>query len=338
MKCIKIELLIDDLSKIPSDIVIRVKEGVVNYTTEIAESREEGTDFFSYMHTVISNLKQQGSIRTAEAYESAIRSFRTFYEDRRLPICKIGSDLISSYEHSLRQRHVTLNTCSFYMRILRAVYNRAVSQGLTTDMHPFTHVYTSIGKTEKRAIGLDVIRRLAGMECKRKNERLARDLFLFSFYTRGMSFVDMAYLTKQNLSDGYLCYTRSKTGQRLEMRWEPMMQRIVNENPTANDSPYLLPIITNKNRSERSQYRYRQYAVNKELKILGKKLGLRKLTMYVARHSWASIAKSMDVPIEVISRAMGHTSEQTTHIYLRSIENERIDEANHQIITRLLLK
>ncbi len=120
----------------------------------------------------------------------------------------------------------------------------------------------------------------------------ARDLFLFSFYTRGMSFVDMAYLKKRDLQGGVLTYRRQKTGQRLFIKWERPMQEIVAKYDIPG-SPYLLPIIRDTQREERRQYQNAGHFVNRRLKRIGEQLGLAiPLTSYVARHAWASSAKS----------------------------------------------
>ena len=116
------------------------------------------------------------------------------------------------------------------------------------------------------------------------------------------------------------------------------MQEIVDAHPSVHDE-YLLPIIKRSNGKERNQYRGKQSEVNRQLGQIGREIGLSSnLTMYVARHSWASIAASMDVPIDVISKGMGHTSEKTTRIYLRSLEWSKIDEVNCLIIERLYNK
>ena len=223
------------------------------------------------------------------------------------------------------------------MRVLRAVYNRAVDKNLITQIHPFKQVYTGIDKTIKRAINLKTMRKikqmdLSGQACL----EYARDMFMFSFYTRGMSFVDMAYLKKNNLSNGTLSYTRQKTGQQLYIKWEKCMQDIV-EKYRLEDSPYLLPIINPNNRiEERKQYIYASHNINRSLKIIGGRIGLTSpLTMYVSRHSWASIAKSKNVPVSVISEGMGHESEATTRIYLASLDTSAIDKANNMILKLL---
>lgn len=131
----------------------------------------------------------------------------------------IDSDLLEEYEAFLRRNELSLNTISFYMRKLRAVYNRAVDKGLISQQNPFKRVYTSIEKTPKRAIPLKWITKLKDLELIHLPElEFARDLFLFSFYTRGMSFVDIAYLRNKDLKNGELTYMRRKTGQRLQIK------------------------------------------------------------------------------------------------------------------------
>ena len=247
------------------------------------------------------------------------------------------ADLVDSFEEYLIGRNLSRNSTSFYMRILRAVYNRGVDKGWTSQRRPFRHAYTGVDRTRKRAVTLQVIRRLheldlSGRPCLAK----ARDIFLFSFYTRGMSFVDMAYLRRDDLHDDMLRYTRRKTGQELCIRWEPVMQEIVDRYPL-NPNGFLLPVITDPKQDFRHQYKNAILRTNEALAKISEMLGLdHALTTYVARHSWASIAYSRSVPLSLISEGMGHDSERTTHIYLASVSNAGVDRANHRIINMLL--
>ena len=188
------------------------------------------SSFFSFMHGVIAQLKQLGKVRTSETYAATLRSFMAFREDADVPIDGISSDLMLMYEAWLKARGIRMNTVSFYMRILRAVYNRAVEKGLTAQNYPFRHVYTGVDKTVKRAIPVKAIKALKELDLSLKPSLdFARDMFMFSFYTRGMSFVGMAYLKKADLQDGKLTYRRRKTGQQLTIRWDRCMEYIVNK-------------------------------------------------------------------------------------------------------------
>lgn len=183
---------------------------------------------------------------------------------------------------------------------------------------------------------MKMIRKIRDLELKNESQAFARDIFLFSFYTRGMSFVDMAYLKKKDLRNGILSYRRNKTHQQLFIKWEKPMQELVDKYDTG-DSPYLLPIIREAGVDERRQYLNEVHRINRNLKLIGEQIGLSiPLTTYVARHSWASIAHSKNVSLSVISEALGHDSEKTTRIYLASLDTSQVDKANSLILTSLL--
>lgn len=316
-------------------------ESTTSYFTadDIVEGFQKETNkqsFFKFMQKQIAQLKLMGKHRTAETYHATLNSFSTFRNGQDVFFIEFDSDLLVMYESYLHKRGITKNTSSFYMRILRAVYNRAVEKELTKQCYPFKHIYTGIDKTIKRAIPLKAIKQIKNLDLSlQPSLDFARDMFLFSFYTRGMSFIDMAYLKKKDLSNGILSYRRHKTGQQLYVKWEPCMQEIFNkwENPM---ELYLLPILKSSIGNERCLYKHTLYAVNKNLKEVAKMIKVTiPLTMYVARHSWASAAKNKRIPLSIISEGMGHDSENTTQIYLASLDSNIIDEANSIILKGL---
>lgn len=292
--------------------------------------------FFGFMAEVINHLKTLGKMRTSESYTATLNSFRRFRKGKDVALDKMDSDLMLAYEAHLRASGISPNTSSFYMRNLRATYNRAVDKELVPQRFPFKHVYTGVGKTVKRAVPIGVIKQIKEMDLSRNpSVAFARDMFLFSFYTRGMSLVDMAYLRKKDLAHGTLSYRRRKTDQQLFIKWEKPMQEIVEKYDTHN-SIYMLPIIKHAQKDERTQYIYAGHNINRNLKVIARALRLpMPLTMYVARHAWASIAKSKHIPLSVISEGMGHDSEATTRIYLASLDNMAIDKANSLILKSL---
>lgn len=291
---------------------------------------------FGYMHKLINQLHYCGRERTAETYTAALNSIARFRGGLDIYLDEINETLILHYEVYLHSRGVTMNTSSFYMRILRAVYNKAVENNLVVQCYPFRHVYTGVDKTAKRAITLKQIRRVKNLDLTHNLDlAFARDMFLFSFYTRGMSLIDMAFLTSANLCNGRLTYTRHKTGQLLSVRWERCMQEIVDRYRVPG-AHYLLPLITHEDEDERQQYKKRSLWLCYRLKCIGQLLQFDfPLTMYVARHSWASIARASHIPISIISEGMGHDSELTTQIYLSSFNCMEIDKANKRILNLL---
>ena len=296
--------------------------------------QETKITFFYFMEEVIAGLRVIGKIRTAETYAATLNSFKRFRNNIDLPLDHFDSQVVLAYEAYLKSCGISLNSSSFYMRNLRAMYNRAVETGCTQQRFPFKHVYTGVDKTLKRALSLRMLKKIKEFDSNGNlSLDFARDIFMFSFYTRGMSFIDIAYLRKKDLNADVLTYRRRKTGQQLYIKWEKCMQDIVDKYSDP-DSPYLLSVIDPESDvPHRRQYLYAAHNVNRSLKIIGRKLGIKApLTMYVSRHSWASIAKSKNVPLSVISEGMGHDSEATTRIYLASLNTVAIDKANSLIL------
>ncbi len=291
---------------------------------------------FNFMEGIIVKLKRNEKKRTAEIYRATLNSFKNFRQNEDILIDCINAELMEQYEAWQRNRGLIPNSISFYTRVLRAVYNRAVEQDIIENQRPFRHVYTGIDKTIKRALPLAVIKRIKALDLSLQPKLdYARDIFMLSFYLRGMSFIDMAFLKKTDLCNGYITYRRRKTGQRLTIEWIKEMQEIRDKYPE-NASIYLLPIIQKSNINELSAYRNSCYAINKKLKKIAEKVGVNiPLTLYVARHSWASAAKAKGIPLSIISEGMGHDSESTTKIYLASLDSSAIDKANALIIKAL---
>ena len=270
-------------------IISRLEHTGESYTAGDVAARyltpPDAGGFLSFARSLAGQLRQIGKIRTSERYTTVLNSFGRFRRDVEVPWDEVDSDLMIEYETYLKSRGVCPNTSSYYMRGLRAIYNRAVEKGMTVQRDPFKYVYTGIGKTVKRAVPLKVIRRIRDMDLALFPAMdFARDIFMFSFYTRGMSFIDMAYLKKKDLQNGILSYRRQKTGQQLFVKWEKPMQEIVDKYDTVS-TPYLLPVIKDMNADARRQYKNAAHLVNDKLKKLGVRLGLDiPLTSYIARH------------------------------------------------------
>ena len=321
-------------------IVVLENKGQVFSVDDIVQEyhtlSSDKTTVFEYIKIQIERLKNAGRERTSETYKQMFMSFMKFRNGEDLHFDMIDENLINRYESHMRAFNLCRNTTSFYMRILRCVYNRAVEDGLTAQNTPFKRVYTGVDKTSKRALSIKEIKKIKDLDLTNAPTLdFARDMFLFSFYMRGMSFIDIAYLKKKDLSNGFVVYNRRKTGQQMIVKWEKSMEEIANKHPNEY-STFLFPIIISPNITERKQYLNKMLLVNKYLKKIAKLAGISiPLTMYVARHSWASIAQSQNIPMKAISLGMGHDNEETTQIYLASIQTNIIDNANSKILNLL---
>lgn len=327
----------DGLTKLKA-IAARLDSSGSAYTVEDVASAFNSpttiTGVISFARKLIDDLHKMGKKSISRRDELTLNSFLKYTDEEDVAWDNFNSTLVTGFEEFLRNRGLCRNSTSFYMRNLRSIINRASEQDFEVPRNPFKHVYMGVDKTVKRAVSLKTL-------CKIRDVNLsayphldfARNVFMFSFYTRGMSFVDIAFLRKTDLSNGVITYFRRKTSQQIQVRLENQTRDVM-EKLGESATSYLLPIIGNEIADADSQYRMVYHRVNRNLRKLGEMLKIEtKLTLYVARHAWASIAHHNNVPISTISKAMGHDSETTTLIYLSSIDSSAVDKANRKIMS-----
>lgn len=310
--------------------------------------RRDNRNFSDYALHLAGKLEASGRMRTARAYRSAARRLSGFIRKTSIPFTAVTSSLVESFERQLKEEGLSPNTISFYMRNLRAIYHKALEEGMAAEgqKNPFKHVFTGFHKTRKRALDISRMQQLQDLEYNRWLERgcaichprqsalyKSWRLFTFCFHARGMCFVDMSYLRKENIVDGVIRYYRKKTGGLIEVKVTPAMQKLMDSfSEETRNSPYVFPLITSAGKSERLQYENALSLQNRRLKQLAKEAGIDiPLTTHVARHSWASIAKSSDTPLWVISEGLGHSCEKITYTYLSQLERSRLDMANEAV-------
>lgn len=308
------------------------------YNNQIISQTTNCSSFVSYIDEEIRKLSNAGRNGTAQNYKAAMNSFTKFIRNENFPLSSFTEEIVQKYESWLRNRYLSRNTISFYMRQLRSIYNKAVKANLTEQTFPFDNVYTGIDKTKKRAVDISVITKLIALDLSYSSSLcFARDLFLLSFYMRGMAFVDMAYLKHDNIKNGVIRYIRHKTDIMLEIKIEQCISDIINRYASKSKLGYLLPIITRTDAEKAyTQYKNKRSYYNKLLKKISQLIGPDiLLTSYVSRHSWATIARNMNISLAVISAGMGHSSETMTRIYLTSLEASTIDQANSAILNHI---
>lgn len=284
----------------------------------------------NFLDACILSKKTMRAEGTAIAYASTRASIADFIGDKSPRIVDVSTLFVAEYEKFLHGRGVCRNTISFYMRNFRAMYNLAIKSGkIVCDKHPFQYVSTRPEKTVKRAISRDHTARLAVVSLDvEPGLEFIRDVFMFSFYSRGMSFVDTVFLRRENIIDGFIEYERHKTHQRMRVAMTEELRVLVEKYKT--ESPYIFPLIDPDSPVPLyQQYRKALATFERKLKRLGKILGIEtSLTTYVARHSWATQAKQLGAPVSVISEGLGHSSEKTTRIYLKEFDQEVLDNIN----------
>jgi integrase len=299
-----------------------------------------------YTEKLASELFDAGRRRTAKAYRSAAARLVAFTGGGDLCFEELSQHLLYDFQRSLQSQGRGLNTVSFYMRTLRAIYRKASSEGRLTRPPDglFAGVYTGVSPTRKRALSHSELTMLSALDPtskpppgggRRRVEELpdnlagALALFLFCYHARGMSFVDAAYLRKSDLVGGQIRYRRSKTGRPIEVHVLPVMKRIIDWfAPQTAGSRYLFPILDESRGDLERQYESGLRLQNLRLKRIASRLGIAKrLSTHSARHSWATVAKSTGVPLAVISEGLGHSNQRTTEIYLASLDRSILDRA-----------
>lgn len=329
-----------------------------HYTIEdilcLYKRKKDNGKLSTFTNYLAAELEHHGQERTARAYRTVSRGLIRFNKGKDIPLSRINSCLMKEFENYLKEKGRLPNTVSFYMRNLRAIYNKAIGAKrifATQEENPFSRISTKVTKTMKRALSLDELRRLRELDFskllkqshslsqKTNLESLFRTwrYFFFRFHARGMCFIDMAYLRKKNIRGGVIKYCRKKTGCQIEISLTPELQWLINSfaKETIN-SPYVFPIIQNDSKSPRLWYESALRIQNSRLKNLANLCGIQKpLSTHVARHSWATIGKQQNIPLRVLSECLGHSSEKTTLIYLDLLNNEVLDHANEVVSSAL---
>ncbi len=297
--------------------------------------------FTHYAEQQIALAQSQGSFSRSRNYRTALQSFLRFREDKDLPLSALTGTLLAEFERWLKSRNIRMGTISCYLRSLRAIYNKAVDEERVTNRTPFAKCYTGSPRTEKRSIPAEDLRKLQALTAEQVGcFQWVRDIFLFCLMSCGMPFVDVAFLRKSQISDdGILTYHRRKTHQPIRFRLLPEAQEIIRRY-ASDHTEYVFPILTQTDPEQAyRQYKEKLSYYNKCLKELGKRAGVtRPLTSYVSRHSWASLAYEANTELAVISKGLGHTSPNTTLIYVKGINDTRLDDANRKIMEQVLMK
>ena len=286
-----------------------------------------------YYLTYIDNLKKENRLRYAGMYEVSYNSFIKFNKHLDIPFSDIDVAWLKRYETWGKSQNLSVSTISTRIRHLRAVFNLALLEhAIKSDCYPFhTYKVSKLNRaTAKRALSKTDIQNIMEYQGKSPMERLAIDLFTFSYLCAGINFIDMAKLKQSNIQENQLVYNREKTKKLIIVPLQELAIQII-EKYNNGKSSFVFPILSNFHKSEvqvANRLHKMLAKINKHLKKIGVKLNLPiPLTTYVARHSFATVLKRAGVSISIISESLGHSSERITQVYLDSFDKEQIDTA-----------
>lgn len=298
-------------------------------------------NLMDFMKRIIAGFVREGRPGTAHVYQSTYNRIADFIGNNQLTFDEITPTWLKAFQNYLLSRQLKWNSISTYMRMLRAIYFRAVDEGLAPARFRLFHgVYTGTRVTVKRAIDIQVLRQLQKPLPEHNHIDKARMIFLLLFMLRGIPFVDIAFLRRCDLEGNIITYRRRKTGTLLTVRIEPEAMKLIQALKSRDpDSPYLFPFIKRSGKDEYSQYQHSLRKFNRNLKILSAMFGKHiSLSSYSARHSWATIANFCNYQQELISNAMGHSSVKVTETYFRHHSDDRIHEMNRGLLSHVFTK
>lgn len=259
----------------------------------------EGFGFIAYANSRVEKLKDEGRYDAANKLKMYLRRFITYLGKNEVPFKDFDALLMRNYHTWLKNQELGRNTISLYIRNLKRVYKLAVNDGLAADSNPFEGMDVSYRvKKERNGLTLDEVKRLRDLDLSGESEMtvFARDIFLFTVYTKGMRSDDIFRLTSKNIKDGRLTYRQHVTGKEISIPWEPALKEIA-DRYKQDGTPLLFPVITAKSPLEQwRQYDGILHRINYSLKKLGERIGLDyPLNLTVARHSWKSMTKSVSI-------------------------------------------
>lgn len=333
-----IELLIADKIKEYSAKIIELKATNQEFTsTTLVEkvcvnrvNRKTVDELFTeHMNRLEISGRKSYSLSIKQLYNSMIE----FNRHLDIPFAEIDIVWLKRYEGYLRAKGLAENTIGIRFRTLRSIYNVAIEENaVSPDLYPFKKFKVSKlhQETAKRALSKDDVEKVLNFQSNNRYMRFPIELFAFTYYCGGINFVDIANLTKENISDGRLVYMRQKTKKLIKIPLQPQAVALIKKYSNA-ESPYLFPILSaiHKTDTQKANRIHKVISkVNKRLKEIGEALNLNvTLTTYVARHSQATVMKRAGVSTAVIREIMGHSSERVTQIYLDSFDNEQVNNA-----------
>lgn len=297
-----------------------------------------------FLTSHIQQLRDNGKVGNSYAYLNLRTTLHNFY-GKKLDFLfgTIDVTFCNKFEAWMLKNKFEDTTMNYYFRTLRATYNKAVeAKCANREKSPFIEYKLSrfSTKTKKRALSKENVKKILELDCSSKSDiaRLAHDVFSFSYYCGGISLVDIANLTPNNIIDGRLLYERQKTHGSINLVLLDVAKAIIQRyDDYQKRAGYLFPILNDKVHitpmQKHNRVRKLCHQINKELHKLADELGIKEdVTTYVARHSFATVLKKSGVNIGIISQALGHQDIKTTQIYLSKFDDEQVDSAMQNLL------
>ena len=342
----KRNLILSNLKSKALKIIDEFNSDEVDFTLSDFEAKYRGEKnnskitVFEHFQDIIKMMNSSGRTGNARSYKDTCNSFFKFHIDTDLSFKNLNVTLIENYEAHLRGRGNQDSGIANRMRTLRAVYNSAIRNGIVKkECYPFDKYKISKlkGKGLKRALSRQEVKKMLEVNIDERPDLVeVKNFFTFSYFTRGINFVDMMKLKKESIMEDKFEYIRSKTKGRFLIKILPPVRTILDYYLSRSSTNYVFPILL-KNDLTPMQIENRKHKMlkkfNNDLKELAMLAGVEKnVTSYVIRHSFATNSKQMGISTDVISQSMGHSNVNITNSYLKDFEDDVIDDANEKLL------
>ena len=290
-----------------------------------------GMSFMDCLDEFIGTKTKGGTIAVYTHTKSKILEF-----DQDATFESINKEWLIRFENWLLERDNKINTIGIHLRNIRSVFNYAIDNEYT-NIYPFRKYKIKKEETVKRSLSIEELRELMNFDVEEYQERY-RDMFMLMFYLMGINAVDLFNLPP--LKGNKIVFHRAKTNRLYEMKVEPEALSIIKK--YKGNGKYMLNVL-----DDYKNYKDFLHRMNIGLQKIGdverKGLGGKKhvtpkfpgISSYWSRHTWATIAASLDIPKETIAAALGHSSNSVTDIYIK-FDRKKVEEANRKVIDHLL--
>lgn len=289
-------------------------------------------------------MRRLNAPSTKEKYSITLKRILQFCpKAESLHFADITKDWLSDFENFLKQYNPSVNGRNIHFRNIRAVFNDAIDNNIT-QFYPFRQFKIRPEATPKRSLSVDDLRKLFNYSCEEWQQRYV-DIFKLTFFLIGINLVDLCDLV--GMENGYISYNRKKTHRLYNIKVEPEALELIHK---YKGKDRLLRFS-----EDLTTYKNLTMKIDRQLKRIGpvekipnpkkgkrkhkyvtKRIGMfPKISLYWARHSWASIAAELDIPKETIAAALGHGGNSVTDIYIK-FDTRKIDEANRKVIDYVL--
>lgn len=295
------------------------------------EREEDGKErLFTYRFLKFAETKKES---TRIVYMNTYKRMHQFCADLdKLTFEDITREWLTAYDTYLSETSPSRNARNVHFRNIRAVFNEAIDDGVTK-AYPFRRFKIRPVATMKRSFSVEQLRELFNAPTDEHTEK-ALDIFKLIFLLIGINIIDLCKL--RSINNGRVEFYRSKTNRLYSIKVEPEAMEIINK---YKGTEHLIDIL-----DQHKNHRSYTGILNKTLKEIGtlandesSKPIFPQLTTYWARHSWATIAASLEIPKETIAAALGHGGNTVTDIYI-DFDRKKIDEANRRVIDWVLYK